>query len=713
VTRLLLVGAGKIATAAHLPALRILQAEGLVDVIVWDVDPRKVEALRPEFEVTTTSNWVDAAPTVDAVAICVPPGPNAEIAIEAASRGLHVLCEKPPGRSVEQARQMAASVQDDRVTMVGFNRRSSTIYRTAMARSLELGPPTTFIARMSRAAMGRAPSDTATDWIMSDSSHALDLAVATIGFPNAVSISRRSVGSSIDNVWTVQLHAEGGSAVLVFHYAAASRAERYEWIGPGYDVAMEFPTDLTWTEVGSNPESTTIERPESGTTEYADSFGFIDEYRLFLGAISGDVPPPRWDFAYGADFMNLVRVVLATPSGRLQTIERSDLAIESGIAGAARSERTTPPKAPRERPSILLLHSHEAQRRFFTLEELGRLGEHGDVATWSDDDAGFRALENAQVVVAGRGAPPLPRDLVDRAHQLRLLVVLGASVQSFSPEALLRRGVIVANTADAVAVGVAEHCLMVTLAGLRRLTEIDSGMHRGEWPRPGQGGARNKSRLKRLVPVSVKRKLLAMRGGAATTLGGSGAAPIGVASDLRGQRVGLIGWGYTARRFAELLEPFGCELLVFSESADPTDFSAVGARPSSISEVLRSTKIISLHRGLNDATRNFLDRSRLAQIQSGSVLVNTARGGLIDEEALIKRLGRGDIVAALDVFGEEPLPKGHPLRRLSNVILTPHNASTTVQEAPRMGEQAVGLILDWIDGHEVATIDTDRLARMT
>ena len=525
-----------------------------------------------------------------------------------------------------------------------------------------------------------------------------------MGMPDAVSVARRSVGSAVDNVWTLQLHTSAGSAVLVLHYAAATRTERYEWIGPGYDVTMEFPTDVTWTELGRPPETSSRERPQSGTTEYAEAFGFVDEYRTFLAAVRGEIPAPAWDFAYGARFMDLVELVLESPTGTLQRFEPT-------LGDQAR--RARPPVSERGsegRPTVLVHHAHGAQRRFFSPDQLQSLTEYADVATWSDAE-GPDLLARADVFVTGRGAPP-PPDLVTGAPKLGLLVSLGASVRQYAPAALVERGVLVTNTADAVAVGVAEHCLMVTLAGLRRLTEVDAEMHRGEWPRPGRRGGARGSRLRRLVPATVKRRIVALRtrGG---TKGGGGGAPRTGASDLRGARVGLVGWGYVARRFAELLAPFGCEVLVFSESADPAELAAAGVRPAGLAEVLGSTKVVSLHRGLNDATRGFIDRTELARIQPGSVLVNTARGGLVEEDALLKRLGRGDLVAAIDVFEEEPLPRTHPLRTHPNAILTPHNAGTTAQEETRMGEQALRTVLDWLEGRPVDAIGADRLERMT
>jgi phosphoglycerate dehydrogenase-like enzyme len=183
--------------------------------------------------------------------------------------------------------------------------------------------------------------------------------------------------------------------------------------------------------------------------------------------------------------------------------------------------------------------------------------------------------------------------------------------------------------------------------------------------------------------------------------------------DLRGKTVGLIGWGHIARRFTELLSPFDCELLVHSEFASSEELAQFGARPASLGELLGSSNVISLHRGLTDRTRNFLDRQRLALVRKGSVLVNTARGGLIDEEALIERARRGDIVLALDVFHQEPLPRRHPLRRMSNVILTPHNAGTTPACNQRVGKQALDAVEQWLSKRTAPTVETGRLATIT
>jgi phosphoglycerate dehydrogenase-like enzyme len=184
-------------------------------------------------------------------------------------------------------------------------------------------------------------------------------------------------------------------------------------------------------------------------------------------------------------------------------------------------------------------------------------------------------------------------------------------------------------------------------------------------------------------------------------------------NDLRGQTVALVGWGQIARRFAELLKPFECRLLVASEHAAEEDLRAFGARRASLGEAFAASKVISLHKGLNEKSRGLIGGELLAMIPKGSVFVNTARAGLVDERALLDRARQGDFALALDVFAQEPLPRRHPLRRLSNVILTPHSAGSTPQCAQRVGEQALAILLDWVDGRRVPALDARRLAEMT
>ncbi len=319
--RLVLVGCGGIAKAAHLPAIAALRAEGLLDLVgICDLDVAAArDAAGAHGVPDSDGDWrrLVERTGAQAVALCLPPGPNVRVAVEALDAGLHVLSEKPPARDAAQARRMAdaARSRPDLVTMIAFNRRHAPLYARAMERSRELGAPHTFYGRFTRGAMGGEPSNTASDWITSDGSHALDLAVATIGEPTRISVTRRRCGSPTDNVWTVQLAGApgGGGAVLVLDFAAGRRMERFEWSGPAYDVALELPGSAEWSVRGADVERWTLPAVPD-TPDFFISYGFPDEYRAFVRAIEGG-ERPRADFEYGWRFMRIVEGILGCESG--------------------------------------------------------------------------------------------------------------------------------------------------------------------------------------------------------------------------------------------------------------------------------------------------------------------------------------------------------------------------------------------------------------
>lgn len=735
--RLVLVGCGGIAKAAHLPAFAALRAEGLLELVgICDLDVTAArDAAAAHGVADSDGDWrrLVERTGAQAVALCLPPGPNARIAVDALDAGLHVLTEKPPARDVAQARRMAdaASSHPELVSMIAFNRRHAPLYARAMERSRELGAPHTFYGRFTRGAMGAEPSNTASDWITSDGSHALDLALATIGEPARISVTRRRCGSAVDNVWTVQLAGApgGGGAVLVLDFAAGRRMERFEWSGPAYDVALELPGSAEWSVRGADVERWTLPATPD-TPDFFASYGFPDEYRAFVRAIEGG-ERPRADFEYGWRFMRIVEAILGCESGGSvelvadgagATAYRFTGAPSNGNGGAPRAGdgaaagaapaggRVSGYAAP---PAVHILQTPSAQARFFPADLLSRASGSCNITLRADDERWREELPRADALVTGWGGEPLTPEDVARAERLRFVVVIGASVKVFSPEALLERGVVLCNTADAIAQSVAEHCLMVTLAGLRRLTDVDSQMHRGGWPpRPlsrfSARAVRNQVAALKVVQA-IKPVLMPI------------ARPIDARipkvksagwSDLRGQTVGLVGWGHVARHFVELLRPFGCDVVAYTASASEEELARHGVRRAALAEVL-SAKVVSLHSGLTERTRGMLGARELSLLQKGSVLVNTARGPLIDEGALLERLRGGDIVAALDVYDEEPLPRGHALRKLRNVILTPHNASTTAECQRRVGRQALELVLAWAEGEAPAGLDARRLAAMT
>lgn len=710
--RLVLAGCGAIAHAAHLPALAALRREGLVDLAgVCDSNASAAAAAARAFSVP--HHGVDllnlaTETNAQAVVLCLPPGPHVDLAIAALERGLHVFSEKPPARSAAQAARMAAAARahTGQITMIGFNRRFAPLYQRAASASAALGSPHAFAGRFTRAALGQDPSNTAADWITSDGSHALDLAVATIGWPTEISVSRRRVGSSSDNVWTIHLQNAHGSAVLTFDFSAGRRVERFEWSGPAYDVLLELPERAEFAARGADVARWQVDDASDRALPF--NYGFVDEHRAFAAAIERGVPPAT-DFTYGETFMRLVETILTMPSAELRgvALERpKGVATHTDMASATRAA-TAP------RGSVLLLQDAAARRRFFDEETLSALRDRASLVV-RDDDQWRRAVDSAGAIVTGWSGMELPRDLLDRARDLSLVVVVGSSLRQIDAAALADRGVTICNTADAIAASVAEHCLALTLAALRHVPSLDRQMHRGAWP-SGSGGGQTlrivKHQVKRLPGVDAMKPWLKPIGRSLESL--SGAEPPRTAHDLQGATVGLIGWGEIARRFAELLAPLRCEIVCFSDSANETELAAASVRRVSLAEAFGAARVVSLHRGLTAHTRGRIGAKELGLLAPGSVLVNTARGELVDESALVARASRGDIVCALDVFAEEPLPPRHALRKLTNVILTPHTASSTPECQRRVGRRALEILRDWLDGKPLPAIARERVDRMT
>jgi D-3-phosphoglycerate dehydrogenase len=151
--------------------------------------------------------------------------------------------------------------------------------------------------------------------------------------------------------------------------------------------------------------------------------------------------------------------------------------------------------------------------------------------------------------------------------------------------------------------------------------------------------------------------------------------------ELAGRRLGIVGLGGIGKALARIGAALGCEVVGWNRSPVPSDLPC---RLLPLDEVLATSDIVSLHLLLTEETRGIIDRRRLAAMKHGALLINTARGGLVDEAALVDRLESGAITAALDVFAEEPLAADHPLARLDNVVLSAHAGWMTVEAARRL-----------------------------
>ncbi len=221
-------------------------------------------------------------------------------------------------------------------------------------------------------------------------------------------------------------------------------------------------------------------------------------------------------------------------------------------------------------------------------------------------------------------------------------------------------GVPVANCAGANTISVAEWCVSATLSLQRRTVEGDAAVRRGEWPQ--------------------------------TTLG---------ARELAGSRVGVVGMGAIGRRTAELFGAFGCEVCYWSRSRhDDAPVPYAG-----LDDLLATSDVVVLVIALGPQTRGLLSAARLARLKPGALVVNGARGEVVDEAALVAALGSGQVGgAALDVFATEPLPATSALRQAPNVLLSPHMAGSTGQAAGRIFGQSSANLARVLAGEPVVDV---------
>ena len=270
---------------------------------------------------------------------------------------------------------------------------------------------------------------------------------------------------------------------------------------------------------------------------------------------------------------------------------------------------------------------------------LDRMRKIGDVRVYDSDatDPAVLAerLKDADVAVNIRGRTRFTAEVLQACPKLRLISIWGTGTDNVDLKAAAARGITVTNTPGANAVAVAEHTVALMLAVVKQLAHADQAMRQGGWPR-------------NLVP------------------------------QLRGKRLGLLGTGLIGREVAGMARGLGMEVVAWTYHPNSSLVGSIGLKYVGLDELLRTSDIVSIHLRATPDAHHFLNRERLALLKPTAFLVNTARGALIDEAALVEWLREKKIAGAgLDVFETEPLPAGHPLAALPNVLLTPHCAGMT------------------------------------
>ncbi|MFD7923367.1 hydroxyacid dehydrogenase [Streptomyces sp. NPDC059740] len=311
------------------------------------------------------------------------------------------------------------------------------------------------------------------------------------------------------------------------------------------------------------------------------------------------------------------------------------------------------------------------------LEQVGDLQPGVPLAEFTSPPA-VAALAEAEVLLTGWGCPPLDPAVLDRAPKLRAVLHAAGTVKTFLGVEVFGRGVAVSSAADANAVPVAEFTLAAVVLGAKRAFTLGS-LYRDRRTH------RTAADLDRLPWLGT-----------------------------HGLTVGVVGASRTGRRVVELLSALDAEVHLHDPYLPDAEVRALGAVPTDLDTLVATCDVVTLHAPQTPRTRHLLDAYRLGLMRPGTLLVNTARGSLVDTEALTGHLVSGRLDAVLDVTDPEPLPADHPLWDLPNVWLTPHLAGAQGNEVGRLGACAVDELDRYARGlplrHEVRAGDWERIA---
>jgi phosphoglycerate dehydrogenase-like enzyme len=284
---------------------------------------------------------------------------------------------------------------------------------------------------------------------------------------------------------------------------------------------------------------------------------------------------------------------------------------------------------------------------------------HGHIA---GDDSLAEHLEGFDVVIAMRERTPFTAKRLAKLPDLKLIVTTGMANAAIDMDATRERGITVCGTGG-LASPTAELTWALILATVRHVVAEDGAIRAGRWQH---------------------------------TIG----------PELAGHTLGVLGLGRLGTRVAQVAQAFAMDVVAWSQNLDPDEARAKGVEPVEKDELLARADVVSIHLRLSERTRGLLGARELGLMKPTAVLVNTSRGPIVDEEALVEALLAGTIGGAgLDVFDVEPLPRDHPLRTAPRTVLTPHIGYVTTGAYEIYYREAVEDVAAWLRGEPVRVLN--------
>ena len=291
---------------------------------------------------------------------------------------------------------------------------------------------------------------------------------------------------------------------------------------------------------------------------------------------------------------------------------------------------------------------------------LERLKSYGDIVLYTDrpetDAEKIRRAEAADILINSRGLVKWPAELLRQLPKLKLISLCSIGTDMIGLEEAKKRGITVCNQPGRTAPVVAEHGFGLMFGLAKRAAFLTASMKAGSWPRMDN-------------------------------------------VYLQGKTLGVIGTGHIGAEMARLGRAIGMNVIAWTYHPSAARAQELGIQFVSLDELIRTADVVSLHVRLTDESHHLIGERELASMKPGSLLINVARGGVVDTDALIGALNSGHLGgAAIDVYDQEPLPADHPLLTCEQVILTPHCADMTPEGVELLNEGAVDNIIAFLEG---------------
>ena len=327
---------------------------------------------------------------------------------------------------------------------------------------------------------------------------------------------------------------------------------------------------------------------------------------------------------------------------------------------------------------ISILVNKISRERVFNDKYYNMLRTFGEVAIFDKDDFEdtdytVEFSKNSDIIITSWGSPCIDKNILDASPNLKAVIHAAGSIKPIISDEFINRKIRITNSAAAIGEGVAETALALAISSCKGFYQLNKDTHNGLWDEN--------------MPTTVK--------------------------DFYDITVGVISGGYVGRHMVKLLKNFHVDILMYDPILTAEQIEEIGAKKVELNELMSSCDVVSIHAPSIPETENMIGKEQLELMPDGAVLINTARGAIINEQELIAELKRNRIFACIDVTEPEPPAADNELRNLDNVILTPHIAGTCTNGLKRIALHVYEEIDRLLKGEKMRTeVDLSKLSTL-